>query len=188
MLFFSQRSLLTVIMTACLRPSPGNPQPCAQRLPGRLGEARPLLASPAPQPGFSRAVQRSPGEGRKANDSLPRQLVTSPRSSVPCRTGATCCHSGSCSSLHFSCSERALSPREAVTAFLQVWACSCSRTKRRGLKGHSSVLPAPGLHKTSKDLPQRGACDTKAKIPPHASYTHDTCRYTCLRTHVLTDV
>uniref|UniRef100_A0AAA9SA30 Small G protein signaling modulator 2 n=1 Tax=Bos taurus TaxID=9913 RepID=A0AAA9SA30_BOVIN len=50
-------------MEACLRPLPENSQPRAQRLPGRLGEARPLLGSPAPQPGFVRATQRSPGEG-----------------------------------------------------------------------------------------------------------------------------
>lgn len=175
-------------MEACLRPLPENSQPRAQRLPGRLGEARPLLGSPAPQPGFVRATQRSPGEGRKANDSLPQQLVTSLRSSVPCRTGAACCHSGSCSSLFFSLSERALPARETVATFLQVWACSCSRTKSLGLKGHSSVLPAPGLHRTSRDLPQSGACDSEAKIPPHASYTHDPCRYTCLRTHMLTHV
>lgn len=169
-------------------PPPTRRELCAQRLPGRLGEARPLLGSPAPQPGFARATQRSPGEGRKANDSLPQQLVTSLRSLVPCRTDAACCHSGSCSSLLFSRSERALPPRETVTTFLQVWACSCSRTKSLGLKGHSSVLPAPGLRRTSRDLPQSGACDSEVEIPPHASYTHDTCRYTCLRTHVLTHV
>jgi hypothetical protein len=46
---------------------------------------------------------QSLGEGGKANDSLSLQLVTSRRHTMLCRTGATCCHSGSvqCSfSLH----------------------------------------------------------------------------------------
>lgn len=72
-------------------PTPENPEACAHSLPGRLGEAKLLPASPG-SPAWLHG--QSPGEGRRANDSLSRQLVTSPRHMILCRTGATCCCSG----------------------------------------------------------------------------------------------
>lgn len=169
-------------------PPPTRRELCAQRLPGRLGEARPLIGSPAPQPGFASATRRSPGEGRKANDSLPWQLVTSLRSLVPCRTDAACCHSGSCSSLLFSRSERALPPRETVTTILQVWACSCSRTKSLGLQCHCLCSLPQGYVGPPGTYHRAGHATLKWRFP-HMPHTHMTPVDTpVLRTHVLTHV
>lgn len=123
--------------------------------------------SQAPQPGCIHL----PGGGGKANDSLSQPLVTPPRHVIPCRTGATC----------------------SVAAPLLLWMGNAAQGPRDQDK-RIIHLSTPGPHKTTRDqgdLPWKGVCGHTpfyAKIPPHGSYIHQTCRYLWLHTHGLIDV
>lgn len=144
--------------------TPENPSACAQRLPGREGEAKLLPAIPASPGSLAWLRMQSPRESRKANDSLSQQLVTSPRHMIPCRTGATCCHSGPVQCC-FLLLRWGGPPQEVVTTFLQVWTCSCSspKTDKRVTR-----LYTPGTHRISraKGHPWRGVCGHLNKDSP----------------------
>lgn len=117
---------------------------------------------------------RLPGEGSKANDSLSRPLVTSARHMIPCRTGATCCHSGPvqccfCPALNRRCHPRKWSPPSSRCGLVAAPAPGPRDLTKESLsctpQGHTGP---PG----TKEIARKRSMWTVKQRFPHMPHTH----------------